>query len=306
MTDALTDILQSVRMEGSVFSRAALEAPWGVESGRLPTGIFHAVVRGRAWARLAEGGDPIELERGDVVLMPFGDNHLMTHAPGTPTRPIGELTTTDHHGMGHLVVEGGGPLTSLVCGTVAFDQGEAHPVFSMLPRLIRVRDSDGRMSSVVETLIRLIADEVDQPDPGTETVVARLTDVLIVYMLRNYINTLAPGEGGWLGGLRDPGVRDALGQIHRNPARSWTADELAATAGMSRSAFFARFRGLVGETPGEYLTRWRVHVGSRLLRNGNHTVAGAAHLVGYTTEAAFSNAFVRVMGVRPGAYRRAA
>jgi len=272
----------------------------------MPTGIFHAVVRGHAWAQLEAGGDRVELERGDVVLMPFGDNHLMTHAPGAPTRPIGELTTTDPRGMGHLTVEGGGPRTSLVCGTVAFDQGDAHPVFSMLPRLIHVQDVDGRLSSVVETLIRLIADEVDQPDPGGETVVARLTDVLIVYMLRNYINRLEPGEGGWLGGLRVPGIRDALGLIHRNPAQRWTADELAEAAGLSRSAFFALFRELVGETPGEYLTRWRVHVGSRLLRDQGLTVGGVARLVGYATEAAFSNAFLRIMGVRPGAYRRAA
>ncbi len=306
MTDALTDILESVRMRGSVFSRAALAAPWGVESGVLPTGIFHAVVHGRAWVRLFDGGGPVELERGDVVLMPFGDNHLMMGNPGTPTRPIGELTTTDDRGMGHLVVEGGGPETSLICGTVAFDQGDAHPVFSMLPRLIRVRDYDGKMSSVIETLIRLIAEEVDRPDPGTETVVARLTDVLIIYMLRNYINGLEPGEGGWLGGLRDPGISSALGLIHHSPEQAWTAAELAAASGMSRSAFFQRFRDLVGETPAEYLTRWRVHVASRLLRDGDATVAGAARQVGYGTEAAFSNAFVRVMGVRPGAYKRAA
>ncbi len=306
MTDALTDILQSIHMKGSVFSRAALSAPWGVESGTMSTGIFHAVVRGRAWACLEAGGDPVELERGDVVLMPFGDNHLMTHSPGAPTRPIGEATFTDERGMGHLVVNGGGAETSLICGSVAFDNGEAHPIFTALPRLIRVRDIDGTLTSVVETLIRLIADEIDTPEPGAETVVARLTDVLVVYMLRNYINSLEPGQGGWLAGLTDPGIRTALGMVHRNPERSWTAAQLAAAAGMSRSAFFARFKELVGETPTEYLTRWRVHLASRLLREEDFTVAGAARRVGYSTEAAFSNAFHRVMGVRPGAYRRAA
>lgn len=293
-------------MQGSVFSRAALEAPWGVESGDMPTGIFHAVVRGRAWVRLSEGGVPVALERGDVVFMPFGDNHLMTAGPETPTRPIADLTTTDERGMGRLVVEGGGALTSLVCGTVSFDQGAAHPIFSMLPRLIHVQDPDGRMSDLVETLIRLIADEVDQPDAGTETVVARLTDVLVVYMLRNYINGLEPGQGGWLGGLKDPSIRISLGLIHRNPERSWTGASLAAAAGMSRSAFFARFRELVGESPSEYLTRWRVHVGSQLLRDENQSVGAAARRVGYASEAAFSNAFTRLMGVRPGAYRKTA
>lgn len=306
MTDALTDILQSIRMHGSVFSRAALSAPWGVESGVMPTGIFHAVVRGRAWVRLEGGDEPLELERGDIVLMPFGDNHLMTDAPGTPTRPMADLTLTDTGGMGHLVVAGGGSETSLICGSVAFENGDAHPVFSMLPRIIRVRDTDGSLADIVETLIRLIADEVDRPSPGGETVVARLTDVLIVYMLRSYISGLGPGEGGWLGGLRDPAISVALGLIHRNPERSWTAAELAEASGLSRSAFFAKFRELVGETPSEYLTRWRVHVAGRLLREENATVASAGRRVGYATEAAFSNAFTRIMGMRPGAYKRAA
>ena len=306
MADALTDILQSVRMEGSVFSRAALTAPWGVESGTMGKGVFHAVVRGRAWARLADSGTPVELERGDVVVFPFGDNHLISDDLETPARLIADLTTVDGNGMGHLVVDGGGSATSLICGSLEFDKGDAHPVFSMLPPLIHVRDSDGRVSSVVEALIGLIADEVDQPIAGSETVVARLTDVLVVFLLRDYINRLPPGEGGWLGALKDPGICDALGLIHRRPGDSWTASSLAAVAGMSRSTFFARFRESVGETPAEYLTRWRIHIATRMLREEGCSVAATARRVGYRTEAAFSNAFVRIMGIRPGAYRRAA
>lgn len=304
MTDALTDILKSVHMEGSVFSRASLDAPWGVESGDMPTGIFHAVVRGHAWVRLEDAEESTELVQGDIVLLPFGDNHLITDMPTRPTRPIVDLTTTDAQGMGHLVVNGGGEHTSLVCGAVQFDHAIAHPVFSLLPRLIHVRDPDGSMLKVVETLVHLIADEVDQAKPGAETVVARLTDALVVYMLRNYIDQSSPGESGWIGSLRDPGIREALGLIHRNPERNWTARELAHASGMSRSVFFERFRRLVGETPNEYLTKWRVHVACRLLREQGHTVASAAHHVGYSTESAFSNAFVRLMDIRPGAYRK--
>lgn len=306
MSDALADILSSIRMEGSVFSRAALAAPWGVESGSTPTGIFHAVVRGRAWIRLAGGDEVVDLLPGDVVLMPFGDNHLMTDEPHRPTRPIADLTSIDARGMGHLVVDGGGATTSLVCGTVAFDPGGAHPVFSMLPPLIHVRDRDGRISSMVETMIDLIASEIDEPVPGSETVVARLTDVLIVFVLRDYIMRLPAGEGGWLGGLSDPAIAEVLGLIHRHPGRPWTAAQLAAAVGLSRSALYARFRSAVGETPAEYLTRWRVHLACRLLREDRRSVAATGRAVGYATEAAFSNAFLRIMGVRPGAYKRAA
>ena len=304
VTDALTDILDSIRMRGSIFSRAALEAPWGVESGTMSTGIFHAVVRGRAFAQLAEGGPTVELERGDVVLMPFGDNHLMTDQPSRITRPIGELTSIDSRGMGHLEVAGGGTNTSLICGTFAFDEAGAHPVFSVLPRLIPVRDVDGRAARLIEDIIRLIADEVDNPVPGSETVVARLTDVLIVYVLRNYINSLDDGEGGWLSGLKDPQVAEALGLIHRRPDHPWTVDELAGQVDLSRSALHSRFTATVGETPATYLTRWRVHLSTRLLTEEGRSVAATSRLVGYGTEASFSNAFVRVMGMRPGAYKR--
>lgn len=304
--DALTDILESIRMKGSVFSRASLDAPWGVSSGASERGVFHAVVRGTAWARLTDGGDPVALERGDLVLMPFGDHHFMTDAPDRLTRPIEELTTSDANGMGRLVVTGDGPHTSLICGSIEFDRQGAHPVFSMLPPMIHVRDPDGALAPAIESLIQLIAAEVDGHTPGSETVVARLTDVLIVYVLRAHIRQLPAAETGWLSALRDPQIGRALGQMHRHPEEAWTAEALARDVGLSRSAFFRRFRDAVGETPADYLTRWRVHLAGRMLREDRVSVAAAARSVGYQTEAAFSNAFVRVVGVRPGAFKRAA
>lgn len=306
MTDALTDILKSIRMEGSVFSRAALAAPWGVESGTTSSGMFHAVVSGSAWVTLMDGGAPVRLERGDIVMMPFGDNHLLTDEPGAETRPIADLNAVDQFGRGKLIVDGEGPRTSLICGTVSFDEGSVHPMLSSLPPLVHIRDHAGRVSGAAEKLIGLIADEMDHPGAGTETVVARLTDALVVYVLRHYIESLPDTEAGWLAALKDPPIRDALGLIHRNPERSWTAAELGRLVGMSRSGFFRRFRGAVGETPARYVTLWRIHLATRLLSDGEASVGAVAHRVGYATEAAFSNAFKRVMGVRPGAYRRVA
>jgi AraC-like DNA-binding protein len=239
-------------------------------------------------------------------MAPFGDNHLLTAEPGIRTRPIGELTTVDDNGMGHLVVEGSGPATSLICGTVVFDNGAAHPVFSMLPPLFHVRDTDRAMSPVVESLIGLIAAEVDGPQPGSDIVVARLTEVLVIHVLREYIRNLPEGEVGWLGALNNREISVALGLIHGRPEHAWSARELAAAVGLSRSAFFNRFKRLVGETPAQYLTRWRIHLATRLLREERASVTATARRVGYATDAAFSNAFMRVMGVRPGAYRRAA
>lgn len=304
MTDALTDVLNSIRMHGAVFSRAALSAPWGVESGTLHTGVFHAVVDGEAWVRHADGARPVRLERGDVVLLPFGDNHLMTDDPRTPAKPIGLLTSVDERGMGHLVVDGGGEATSLICGTVTFADDLDRSVLAMLPPLILVRGREGALAGEIATLITMIASEVDNPAPGSETVVARLSDALVVHVLRSHVASLPKAETGWLAALRQPGLRDALGAIHRHPDHRWSARELAAKAGMSRSTFFARFRDTVGESPSEYATRWRMNLAARMLRDEGRSVAHTARRVGYATEAAFSDAFKRHMGLRPGAYRR--
>jgi AraC-like DNA-binding protein len=305
MADALTKILESVRMEGSVFSRAELTAPWGVESGSLAHGVFHAVVAGRAWVALA-GGEATEIERGDVVWFPYGDNHVITDAPDRPTRNIGLLTAVDERGMGRLEVDGGGAATSLICGRVSFERSDAHPVLSRLPSIIHVRDDGGRMVGTLDALIDLISAEIDDPSVGSGTIVARLTDALVAYVLRDYIGGLQDREASWLRALKDPQIAAALDVMHGQPERPWTIGSLASAAGLSRSVFFARFKTLVGESPAAYLTRWRIHLAARMLREEGSSVATTARRVGYATEAAFSNAFLRVMGVRPGAYKRAA
>ena len=306
MTDPLTTVLDSIRLRASVFSRASLSAPWGVEAGDTSTGIFHAVVSGSAWVTLAEGGEPARLGPGDIALMPFGDNHLMTDAPHRRSRPIAELTTVDGDGMGRLVVDGGGERTSLICGTIEFDDDAAHPVLNGIAPIVAVRDTDGRAARLLHQIIELIADEVDDPRPGAATIITRLAEVLVVHALRSHVESLPGGAGGWLGGLNDPVVADALRAIHAAPDHAWTTGELAAIVGSSRSAFHRRFHEVVGQTPADYLTRWRIHVATRILRSERASVAVTARRVGYRTEAAFSNAFVRVMGMRPGAYKKAA
>ena len=306
MSGALTDVLRLIRMESSVFSRAHLEAPFGVESGEMPSGIFHAVTQGNPWVQLSETGEATRLGPGDIVLFPFGDNHLITDSAQSPYQPIGLLTSVDENGMGQLVVEGGGPQTALICGSVNFDHKLAEPILSALPPMVIIHDLSGEAWESIETLITRIANEVDNPSPGSEIVIARLTDALVVYVLRAYIEQLEAGEGGWLGALKDPPIRAALDMIHSDPSFRWTGSGLAHAVGMSRSSFFGRFRDVVGMTPADYITRWRIQLATDLLRDRSISVAAAGREVGYATEAAFSNAFLRVMGVRPGAYRRAA
>ena len=248
-------------MQGALFSRAELDAPWGIQSGQMTVGVFHAVVSGHCWLRV-QGREPLELARGDVVYLPFGTDHVMSDAPAGPVCLRSEMRTTPQDdGMDLLEVDGAGRHTALLCGTVSTESSDVHPGFSLLPEIIHVSDADGGMASYVQSIIELLAREVRSDEPGSATAASRLTDVLVIYVLRHHIRQLGGDSTGWLAALRDPQLAAALGLIHKDPGSAWTATELARAVGMSRSAFFARFKDLVGETPTDYLTRWRMTPG---------------------------------------------
>lgn len=305
--DALTDVLRAVRLGGTVFARAEVCSPWAVHTTGAPTGIFHAIVRGSAICIPAGDAAPIHLAAGDVVLLPHGDGHTMCDSLATPAVPIRErITKVEGEDVGQLRIAGDGPATTILCGSFALERGGAHPLLGVLPRVLLVRGDDGPLSEWVGTTLRMMARELDERSPGAETVITRMTDLLMVYALRAHIARLGPGQGGWMGGLKDPQVGRALAVIHRQPRDPWDVPSLAARAGMSRSGFSARFTELVGEPPAQYLTRWRIHLAERALRSEPATVAEIASRVGYGSEVAFSKAFKRFTGSPPGEYRRAA
>jgi AraC-like DNA-binding protein len=299
--DALTDVLEMCRLEGTVFSRAWLDGPWAVRASQLPHGIFHGVVRGSCWV-VPEGHDPRRLEQGDVVFLPHGTPHVMCDLPGRPARPIFELSEPGvDGGPGRLVIEGEGAHTELICGSVAFDAGATHPLLSALPAALVAPPRRGREAARARVL-DMITDELAHRDVGSEVAVARLTEVLLVRALRAWIEQ-AEGVEGWLGGLTDDRIARAMAYIHRRPDERWTVDGLARLAGMSRSSFSATFHRLVGDSPRRYLIRWRMHLASRALRQTSDSLAQIASRVGYASEFSFSKAFKDELGVAPSRYR---
>ncbi len=306
VTDPLTAGLRTLRMQGSLFSRAEMAAPFGVRSGPLSFGVFHAVVAGRSVLRLPDGeGEPIELVQGDVVYLPRGSDHILadderraaTLRSSLPTRPGPE-------GMELLRVPGEGEQTVLLCGVVEVDEDDSRSqsVLDLLPDIVHVSAHGSGVGAQIPVLIDLIVAELADGGPGSAATVARLTDVLVLHMIRHHVEHLTTADTGWLRAMSDPQISQAIGLIHRKPAQRWTAAGLAREVGLSRSAFFERFSRLVGEGPIEYLTRWRMHVASRQLQDGG-SVASAARAVGYASEASFSDAFLRVTGSRPGSVR---
>ena len=200
---------------------------------------------------------------------------------------------------------GGGAATNLICAVVRFDHPAARQLLPLLPRCHPCRGvATHRSSSGSQSTLRLMAAEARELRPGGETVVTRLADILVIQTIRAWIEKDPAAQTGWLGALRDPQIGRALALIHRDPVRAWTVASLASEAAMSRSAFAARFTELVGEPAMQYVTRWRMHLALERLKEDEAPLADLADRMGYQSEAAFSRAFKRVIGISPGAARQ--
>ena len=301
--DPLGEALHHLRLSGTFYCRSELTAPWGLTLPPMPGHLwFHVVTEGGC--RLETGGaEAVELRAGDVALVPHGGGHRLRSAPGTIAPSVMDLPHTFTNNRYALLSHGsGGAPTTLVCGALQVDTPGARDLVDLLPPLLHVGASP-RTDSMLATL-RLVAAEAAELRPGGEAVLTRLADVLVIQVVRTWLDTDPAARTGWLGALADPRIGRAVTLIHRDPARAWTVAALAAEVPMSRSAFAARFTALVGEPALAYVTRRRMHLALERLRDDGAGVAEVAGGLGYRSEAAFSRAFKRVVGVSPGAARR--
>lgn len=303
--DVLTDVLQATRMEGVLHCRLELTPPWGVGITHENGASFHVIERGGGWLRLSGGVEPLPLAAGDLIVLPHSVYHELVDSPATPAQPLAEwLSERDRYSRVRSNMLDADAPTALICGEFRFDQGGAHPLFSLMPPLIHIKGEHGHAVDWLSTALHFIGDEATAMRPGWEAIVGRMMEILFIMVLRYWIDHHPAGERGWLGALYDPQIAAALGALHQNPADDWTVDKLAAQVHMSRSAFAARFTELVGEPPLTYLTRWRIQLAAFWLRQDDLSLAEIAERAGYTSVFAFSKAFKRLTGISPGAYQR--
>jgi AraC-like DNA-binding protein len=303
--DPLGEALHYLRVTGNFYCRSELTAPWGLTMPAWHDCLcFHIVTVGRC---LLEVGDTSRVLRpGDLALVPHGRGHTLRSEPGTIAPEVIGLEHEFHNRYAILRHGGGGAATTLVCGLVRLDHPAAHHIVPLLPDVIHVEPTGGLHDEWMQSTLRLVAAEAAQLRPGGEAVITRLSDILVIQALRDWIERAPAAQNGWLGALRDPQIGRAITLIHKDPAREWTVASLAAELAMSRSAFAARFTELVGEPAMHYLTQWRMQVARTLLSEENATVADVAARLGYRSEAAFNRAFKRVVGVTPGVMGRTA
>lgn len=303
--DPLGEALHFLRMSGTFYCRSELTAPWALALPPVHRCLsFHVVTSGRCWLEV-DGAEHRLLQPGDLALVPHGEGHRLSSDPGTAAPRIDELhheKVSDRYAI--LRHGGGGAATSLVCGAVRFDHPAAHHLVKLLPRLIHVEATQSRQVEWIESTLRFMAAEAKELRPGGETVITRLADILVIQAIRSWIERDPAAQSGWLGALQDEQIGRVIALIHRDPARPWTVASLAGEVAMSRSGFAARFTELVGEPAMQYVTRWRMHVAVNWLQEDGTALGELASRLGYQSEAAFSRAFKRFIGVPPGAVRR--
>lgn len=304
-TDPLGETLHSLRLEGVVYAQSCLTAPWGVVMPPMDGCVmFHVVTAGECRLEFHDR-EPAVIRPGEFALMPRGEGHLIKHAEGARCEPFFDLPierVSERYEL--LDYGGGGEETKLICGAVQFSHPAARDLIELLPSLIHIKTWSSQAGSAphaewMHSTLRLMAAEASARQPGGETIVTRLADILVIQAIRTWLVENPASRRGWLSALSDERIGPAILHIHREPTKDWTVASLASIVSMSRSAFSARFTELVGEPAMQYLTRWRMHLAGSWLREGNITAAECAAKLGYNSEAAFSRAFKRVMGDPP-------
>jgi AraC-like DNA-binding protein len=301
-----------MRVQDALYARLEATAPWGLSTRRGDaTARFGLVVRGGCWLTLDDASvrqAPVALAAGDCFVIPHGLAYSLRDEAKSATVNCVDVVRSN---LGGVVSIGGGgdgsgdgPATSIVSGWFSFDPVGAQPLLDLLPPLLHIRMEHER-TQLLQSSLQLLAMETAQRRLGFGLIVSRLADIIFMQAVRAHIETLdAETETGWLAALSDRRIGAALNLLHKDVASHWTVDAMASAAGMSRSAFALRFRQKVGQTPLEYLTRWRMFRAGHLLRHTDTPLIEVAGSVGYESEASFNKAFKRSTGAAPGAYRR--
>jgi AraC-like DNA-binding protein len=303
-SEALNAVLAGLTVRGSCYCRAELTAPWGLaaDCGDGDGVGFHFVASGACW--LVDAEDASRLHQGDLVVFPRADAHRLGDTLDPAERDTLELPRQSY-GVTHLVHGGGGERAVLLSGGTRFDPS-GQPLVELLPRVLHLRANAGQTAEWVRSTVRVMAIEAEHPRPGSELILARLCDILIIHAVRAWLEDSPAARDGWLGALREKHLGRALLAIHERPDERWTIASLAAEATMSRSVFADRFTTATGMSPMAYVTRQRMALATSLMREHGYTPEQAALAVGYGSLAAFSRAYKRTMGSTPSQARRAA
>jgi len=299
--DPLGEILHQLRIDGSLYCRSELSGDWSLDMPILPGKMmFHIITAGQCW--LSVEGEPTRLlKQGSLVLVPHGLGHVISSDPNLSPTPLfesGVIQVSERYET--LNITGDGDITELTCGIMGFDQFAGKQLMQQLPPMLIVEPGQYNQQDWLNSTLQFIGQEARQLKPGGETIITHLGDILVIQLIRHWMEHSPQASEGWIGALRDKHIGIALRAIHHQPEIKWTVDSLAQECGMSRSGFSAHFKQLLGDSVKSYLTQWRMNLAYQRLKQKHEPLINLAQELGYESEAAFSRAFKRIMGVSPG------
>ena len=301
--DVVGEVIAAVRTGRPVARRTDLYGHWGLRFQGQGAG-FHVILEGSAWIVPPIVSAPVKLGVGDVVFARTAEGYTLADDPDTPLQDVYSTAPKEQWPV-PAPIPGQTPDTVLLCGTYALERAWPHPLIAQLPSVIHL-PARATIGDPLRSVVGLLDAEVQRDGTSLGAAGPALLDLLIIYTLRAWYEREAErGAQGWARALQDPSVRIALESMQQYPAKPWTVAQLAAAGGTSRTVFARQFRNLTGEPPMAYLTRWRMTVAARLLRETDLPIESVAARVGYGSPFAFGKAFKKSMGHSPGAYRRA-
>lgn len=308
MLDLLSDILTKLSLKGTLYFRTSFTEPWGVKVPAFENvARFHYVHRGECVVRVLGEEGVHRLAKGDLILIPHGQSHVLNcrHSGPEDALPLDDvIERSGYDGSGVLVFGGDEPdmETQLICGHFSLAHGSRHLLFDRLPSSILIRDYGTEAGDWLETTLRVIGSETASGKFGADLISLKLSEAIFAQAIRRYIADVA-GTGGPLSGFADSHLSRALTAFHRDPVAAWSVATLAREAALSRTSFSLRFSEKLGIPPMQYVTSWRMQIARNALAGQGASVAEAADLCGYASEAAFSRAFKKELGLPPSTFR---
>lgn len=283
--------LDYIVAEGVVVSHIHVQGDWGIQMVGAEGTYFHFVVQGGVCFSV-DGMDEVQLEPGDIIVLPHGDAHKLKRFSDSETISLGQFLKSANR-----LRKTCSDATSVVCGSFGIDRNMCFPALKALPKSLHLKAESGGVPSAISETLKQLREEVEDIKLGSQMVIRHLLSTLFIYVLREWSENGAAEAGDWFSAMQSRHIARALACIHEKPSEAWTLERLAREAGLSRSAFARQFRDSVGETPYSYLTRWRLGIAAQLLTQTNLSIDVIALRVGYTSERSFNRAFKAVRGI---------
>lgn len=305
--DVLSDVLSALKVKGCIYFTTRFHAPWGINIPQLKnTARFHLVTNGHCAVRINQSEEVTNLGSGDIIVVPYGKPHQLSDMAGSPIAKLDDAFESggfNGEGVFEYHPHGKGDETNLICGHLEFDEDFLHPLITQLPDCIVVRAKELVDFDWLAQAILSLTQSQQSLQMGNTAIVRKLSEIIFIHVIRVWQETLKTKDN-FLYAISDPHIGRSLQRFHEQPQKKWTLPTLASEAGLSRTSFVERFRTLVGMTPMQYITLWRVQQAQLLLAESGQSVDQVAENVGYDSISAFARVFKKLVGFAPGAYRK--